>query len=95
MDNAFTEHIDDPGRGFSDARVCEIIASVRCPVHLAHGDQTQGSLPTEADIATCRAAGMSLTTTYFPGLGHILSPWRPAEFANDLQTFLDRIASAL
>jgi pimeloyl-ACP methyl ester carboxylesterase len=76
---------------WSDEDCAAILANVKCPVHLAHGNPAMGGVVTTEHIEAVRAAGVNLTSTHFPGASHSLSRGFPREFINDLKAFLARL----
>lgn len=73
--------------------LCDALPSrVQCPVHIAYGDPAVGGLVSEDDIRELLAAGMNLTSTHFPGAGHMIQPTFAREFVNDLRGFLARVS---
>lgn len=90
-DPAYFDVVTDPDRFWTDDKVAEVIHGVRCPVHVAYGDIDQGSLVSTATLDAL-AATTDVSRTHFPGAGHAISPWFPAQSHTDIRSFLARIA---
>lgn len=93
-DPAFFDVVTDPARFWTDEQVDAVTRGLRCPVHIAYGDAAQGSLVPPSRIDALTAAGVEVTRTYFPGAGHAISPFFPAQSHQDLRSFLGRLAPA-
>lgn len=84
---------DDPllQDSWSEAEVAEVIAGLKCPVHIAYGDVDMGSTVLLEDLEGLRAAGVNITSTHFPGTGHAIFGNAPREYLADLRAFLSRL----
>jgi pimeloyl-ACP methyl ester carboxylesterase len=73
--------------------ITTLLAELRCPVHVAYGNMKLGAIVAAEDITAFEAAGVPVTSTYYEGAGHMISPLFPREFLADLQAFLARVAA--
>lgn len=76
---------------WSAEEAAEISGNVRCPVHVAYGNPVLGGLVSPEDLRILEEAGVTLTSTQFPGAGHVISPNFPREFLKDLKAFLAKV----
>jgi hypothetical protein len=80
-----------PGDALPLDDVRAIERAVRCPVHVARADPALFGIVTEEHIDELKAAGMDVTSTYFPGAGHIITNRQAKGVLDDLRAFLSRI----
>jgi pimeloyl-ACP methyl ester carboxylesterase len=75
----------------SDDAVHAIVTNIRCPVHIAYGDIAVGSVVDDHEIDALVNAGLDVTRTHYPGIGHVINPWNPRQFQEDVRGFLERV----
>jgi pimeloyl-ACP methyl ester carboxylesterase len=80
-----------PGDALPLVEVRKIEQGIRCPVHVARGDVDAGGIVTAQHIEDLKAIGVDVTSTAFPGAGHIISSSQPNALLADLRAFLQRI----
>jgi len=80
----------DPDDPWTPEEAEAIERAVRCPVHVARGDAAAGSIVTERHIEQLRDAGMDITSTHFPGAGHMIARANTPAMLRDFRAFLQR-----
>lgn len=88
-DPALYAAIGNPDNSWSPEEALAIERAVRCPVHVARGDAQAGSIVTEGHVDDLRNAGLHITSTHFPGAGHMARAYTPA-MIDDVRAFLQR-----
>ena len=68
----------------SAAEVSTIELGIRCPLHIAQADGTVGGIVTDAHLQHLRDVEVNLTSTYFPGAGHMITATQLKLFLADL-----------
>jgi pimeloyl-ACP methyl ester carboxylesterase len=88
-DPAFYDSLE--GQNWTDDEADALCRNIRCPVHLAVGDNAVGGVVSAKALEALSATGMPFTMTNFPGAPHAVSRAFPREFINDLKAFLGRL----
>ena len=76
---------------WTEEQAAAICRALQCPVHLALGEVEFGGIVLPEALRAFEGTGVVFSSKEFPGAGHMISPFFPREFINDLKAFLARI----